>query len=94
MKATRLTALTLLTVGFLWLGLPRCSEVEAMEASERLWVDVLCQRVRAEYFFEPEPGRLSVSEWREVLRAYREADVLEDEDDAVMERLVSRLRGR
>lgn len=82
----------LLLGGFFWLGVPRCSEIDTLAKDERLYQDILCRRVKAEYFFEPDRGKLTKDEWRAAIRAYRGADV--DDADVVIRRLVERLRPR
>lgn len=78
--------------GVLLLGVPSCSDVDALSKDERLYQDLLCERVKAEYFFEPERGKLTTDEWRAAIRAYRDSDV--DALDGVVQRLAERLKPR
>jgi hypothetical protein len=96
----------LLLGGFLWLGVPRGSEVEFLEKQDRQQVAFLCRMVLLEHFLDAKPEALSVAEWRAVLAEYRAASALDDADlaspnptfpghgSAVIDRLVARLRGR
>lgn len=96
----------LLLGGFLWLGVPRCTEVETLEKPEMQQVAFLCRMVLLEHFVDAKPEMLTGREWRAVLAEYRAASALDDADLrsvqptfpnhalAVIERLAARLRGR
>lgn len=106
MKAIKTTAVTLLTLGFLWLGVPRCSEVDYLEKQDRQQVEYLCRMVLLEHFLGAKPEALTVKEWKAVLAEYRSAAALDAQDlesktptfpdhtGAVVDRLAARLRGR
>lgn len=96
----------LLLGGFVWLGVPRCSEMETLTREERQQVAFLCRMVLLEHFVDAKPEMLTGREWRTVLAEYRAASALDDADlrsvqptfpnhaMAVIERLAARLRGR
>lgn len=93
MKTLKMMGLVSLVLGFLWLGVPRCSDVDYLDKQERGWVEILCRQVRSKYFFEPNPQAMTADEWRSAVRSYRAADNV-PEADAVLRRLADRLRGR
>lgn len=105
MKTLKMMGVVSLVLGFLWLGVPKCSEVDYLDKQERQWVERLCREVRSEYFFEPAPDKMSAAEWRAVIGAYRAAEqqelatlekrpeAFESLTDPVLRRLAERLRG-
>jgi len=96
----------LLLGGFLWLGVPRCSEVNSLNELERQQVAVLCRTVLLEHFLDAKPESLTVRDWQAVLAEYRSAAALDARDleslnpafpdhaGQVIDRLAARLRGR
>lgn len=104
MKTLKVTGMTLLILGFLWLGMPRCTEVETLEKLEREQVAHLCQLVLRQHFLTVKPEMLSPKEWRVAMSEYRQAEALDAQDlerqnpafpdhaSAVIERLAARLK--
>lgn len=104
MKTIKATALTLLTLGFLWLGVPQCQAVDSLEKQDRQQVEYLCRMVLLEHFLGAKPESLTVKEWKAVLVEYRAAAALDARDlerpvpdfpnhvGDVVERLAKRLR--
>ena len=96
----------LLLGGFLWLGVPRCSEVDSLEKQDREQVEYLCRMVLLEHLVDAKLEALSVPEWQAVLQEYRAASALDDADLRsaqptfpnhsleVIDRLALRMRGR
>lgn len=80
MKTIKATVLTLLTLGFLWLGVPRCSEVETLDKQERQQVEYLCRMVLLEHLQTVTPEMLTVKEWKFVVSEYRRAEAADARD--------------
>ena len=69
-----------LFLGFLWLGVPKCSEIPLMSAEDRLKVDFLCKMVEREHAVVARPDMLRRDEWLLVLARYRRAEAAEMKD--------------
>lgn len=69
-----------LFLGFLWLGVPRCTEIKLTSAEDRRLIDALCKEVETEHAVVASPDMLSREEWALVLARYRRADAAEMRD--------------
>jgi hypothetical protein len=69
-----------LFLGFLWLGVPKCTEIPLMSTEDRQKIDLLCKMVESEYAVVARPDMLRREEWLLVLARYRRAEALEMKD--------------
>lgn len=66
-----------LFLGFLWLGVPRCVDGQALRAEDRRQVELLCKKVEWEHALAARPDMLRREEWLLVLARYRRAEAAE-----------------